>query len=94
MPPPPAGCPGVGGSRSKSDRSAFDRDRSPQPGPSGLGCGSWSRSEYGRSSSAPSGAADDDRSTTFDTVDLDKDDSSGLCFASSGFSIVWWKRQV
>ena len=68
MPPPPAGRPGVGGSRSKSDRS-------PQPGPSGLGCGSWSRSEYGRSSSAPSGAADDDRSTTFDTVDLDKDDS-------------------
>ena len=87
--PPPAGRPGVGGSRSKSDHSASDRDCSPQPGPSGLGSGSlsatdidWSRSEYGgRSSPAPLGAADDSRSSTFDSVNLDKDDSfrSVLC---------------
>ena len=82
-PPPPHGCPGVGGSRSKSDRSVSDRDGSPQPGPLGLGSGSrsssgadWSRSEFGgRSSPAPSVAADDDRSSTLDSVDLDKDDS-------------------
>ena len=36
MPPPPAGCPGVGGSCSKGDRLASTRDRSPQPGPLGL----------------------------------------------------------
>ena len=83
MPPPPAGRPGMGGSRSKSDCSPSDRDRSPQPGPSGLGSRSRSlsgadrsRYEYGcRSSPAPSGEADDDRSSTFDSVDLDKDDS-------------------
>ena len=57
--------------------------------PSGLGLGSRpatgadrSRSEHGgRSFPAPSGAADDDRSSTFDSVALDKDDSfrSVLC---------------
>ena len=83
MPPPPAGRPGIGGSPSKGDRSASDRDRSPQPGPSGLGSGSQSatgaarsRSGYGgHSSPAPSGAAEDDCSSTFDLVDLDRDDS-------------------
>ena len=39
MPPPPAGQPGVGGGFSKGDRSAPGRDRSPQPGPLGLGSG-------------------------------------------------------
>ena len=73
----------MGGGHSKGDRSASDRDRSPQPGPSGLGSGSRSssgvdrsRSEYGgHSFPAPSGAADDDCSNTFDSVDLDKNDS-------------------
>ena len=37
--PPPAGRPGIGGGRFKGDRSASGRDRSPQPGPSGLGSG-------------------------------------------------------
>ena len=78
MPPPPAERLDVGGSRSKGNR-----DRSPQPGPSGLGSGSQSatgadrpRSEYGgRSSPAPSGVVEDDRSSTFYSVDLDQDDS-------------------
>ena len=39
MPPPPSGRSGVGGSRSKSDRSVSGLDRSPQTGPSGLGSG-------------------------------------------------------
>ena len=82
MPPPPAGCTAVGGSRSKGDRSASDSDRPPQPGPLGLGSGSQSlpgaarsHSEYGsRSSPAPSGVAEDDRFSTFDSVNLDRDD--------------------
>ena len=83
MPPPPAECHGMGGSRSKSDHSASHHDRSPQPGPSGLGLGlrsatgaDRSRSEYGGwSSPSPSGAADDDCSSTFNSVNLDKNDS-------------------
>ena len=83
MPPPPAGRPGVDGGRSGGDRSASGRDRSPQPGPAGLGSGlqsslvaEQSRLEYGgRSSPAPSGAAEDNRSSTFDSLDLDRDDS-------------------
>ena len=82
MPPPPAGRPGVSGGRSKSDRSASDHDHSPQLAPSGLGSGSRSAtgadrslSEYGgRSFPTPSGAAEEDRSSTFDLVDLDRDD--------------------
>ena len=82
MPPHPAGRTGVGGGRYKSDRSASDRDRSPQPDPSGLGSGArlatgadWSCFGYGgRSSPAPSGVADDDRSSASDSVDLDRDD--------------------
>ena len=67
MPPPLAGCPGVGGSCSKGNRSAFTRDCSPQPGLSGLGSGSrsssgaaQSRSEYGGQSSLASLAVADD----------------------------------
>ena len=68
MPPPPAGRPGVGGCRSKDDCSASDRDRSPQPGPSGLGSdersalgADRSRLGYGvRSFPTPSGVAEDD----------------------------------
>ena len=81
--PPSAACAGVGGGRSKSDRSVPDHDRSPQPGPSGLGSGArsvtgadQSRLDYGgHSSPAPSGVTEDDRSSTFDSVDLDRDDS-------------------
>ena len=81
MPPPPAGRPGVGGSHPVGDRSASDYDHSPQPGPLGLGLQSLpgaARSRLGfggRSSPAPSGAAEDDHSSTFDWVDLDRDDS-------------------
>ena len=83
MPPPPAGRPCVGGSRPGGDRSAPGHDRSPQPGPSGLGSGvrsspgaARSCSGFGgRSSPSPSGAAEDDHSSTFDSVDLDRDDS-------------------
>ena len=83
MPPPPAGRPGVRGSRSKGDSAASDSDCSPQPGSSGLGSGlrsspgaAQSRFEYGgRSSPTPLGAAEDDRSSTFVSVDLDRDGS-------------------
>ena len=79
MPPPHAGRGGC----SKCDCSESDCDRSTQPGPSGLDSGArsatganWSRSEYGgQSSPTPSGAADDDRSRTFVSVDMDKGDS-------------------
>ena len=37
MPPPLSGRSGAGGGCSESARSASDRARSPQPGPSGLG---------------------------------------------------------
>ena len=54
--------------------------RSPQPGPSGWSSqpsarGDHYRSGAGRRSPAPSGAADDDRSSAFETVDFDRDDS-------------------
>ena len=83
MPPPTSGLSGVGGDRSKSDRSASDHDCSPQPGPSGLGSGErsapradQSRLEYrGCSSPAPSGAAEDDRDGVSGSVDLDRDHS-------------------
>ena len=73
---PPAGRPGVGGGHSKGDRS-------PQPGPSELGSGERSapgadpsRSGYsGRSSSTPSGVAEDDHDSSSGSVDLDRDDS-------------------
>ena len=59
-----------------------NRDCSPQLGPSGLGSGlrlatgaERSRSKYGgRPSPTPSGATEDNRSSTFDLVDLDRDD--------------------
>ena len=81
----------VGGGRSKSDRSASGRDRSPQPGPSGLGLGEWSapgadrsRSWYrGRSSPAPSGVEEDDR----DALPV-WSIWIGLFFASSGSSMA------
>ena len=76
MPPPPAGRPGIGGGRSGGDRS-------PRPGPSGQGLASRSlpvaepsRSEYGgRYSPAPSGATEDGHSSTFESLDLVRDDS-------------------
>ena len=82
MPPPHTGHPGVGGSRYGSDRPASGCDCSPRPRPSGPGLGSQSlpvaglsHSGYGdRSSPAPSGAGDDDHSSTFDSLDLDWDD--------------------
>ena len=72
-----------GGSLPGGDSLTPDRDHSPQPGPLGLGSGLWSspgaaRSRLGfggRSSPASSGAVEYDHSGTFDSVDLDWDDS-------------------
>ena len=83
MPPPPSGRSGVGGGRSECDCSVSGCDRSPRPGPSGLGSGErsapradWYHSEYyGHSSPALSGAAEDVRDSASGSVDLDRDDS-------------------
>ena len=61
-------------------RSAPADDRSPRPGPSGWMTQSSTRAERyrpgaGHRSPSPSGVADDDRSSAFDTVDFDRDDS-------------------
>ena len=61
-------------------RSAPAGDRSPRPGPSGWTSrlsarGERYRSGAGRRSPSPSGGADDNRSSAFDTVDFDRDDS-------------------
>ena len=61
-------------------RPAPAGDRSPHPGPSGWTARSSVRAERyrsgaGRRSPSPSGVADDDRSSAFDTVDFDRDDS-------------------
>ena len=61
-------------------RSAPADDRSPRPVPSGWMLRSSTRAERyrpgaGRRSPSPSGVADDDRSTAFDTVDFDRVDS-------------------
>ena len=82
MPPPLSRRSGVGGGRSESDRSASGHASSPQPGPLGLGSGERSaprtdrsRSGFrGRSSPAPSGAAEDDWHSISGSVDLDQDD--------------------
>ena len=100
--PPPSGHSGVGGGCPGSDRSAPGRDRSPQPGPSSLGSGlrsspgaAWSHSGFaGHSSTAPWGAAEDDRASTYDSLDLDRVTSFGLFFASSGSFIAWRNQQV
>ena len=83
MPPPPVGHPGTVGGRSEGERSASGRDCSPRPGPSGQSSRSRSSPVAGLSHSgsggraflSPSGAGDDDRSSTVDSLDLDRDDS-------------------
>ena len=95
MPPPPAGRPGVCGSRPRGDRS-------PQPGPSGLGSGLRSspcaaRSRWGfggHSSTSPLGAVEDDRASASDSVDLDRDDSFWTVLRLIWESIAWRNRQV
>ena len=70
----PGGIPG-------DSRPAPAGDRSPHPGPSGWRSRSSVAAERyrsdvgGRLSPSPSGVADDDRSSAFDAVDLDRDDS-------------------
>ena len=69
----PGGAPG-------DFRFAPADDRSPRPGPSGWTSRSSARGDHfrpgtGRRSPAPSGAANDDRSSAFETVDFDRDDS-------------------
>ena len=70
----PGGTPG-------NSRPAQAGDRSPRPGPSGwrpwssAGAEQYRSGFGGRLSSPPSGMADDDRSSAFDAVDFDRDDS-------------------
>ena len=65
----PGGTPG-------DSRSSRAYDRSPRPGTSrSFARGERYRSGAGRRSPAPSGAADDDRSSAFESVDFDRDDS-------------------
>ena len=76
--PPRAGR--APGGAPRDFRSAPADDRLPRPGPSGCTSRSSTRAERyrpgaGRRSPSPSGAADDDRSSAFDTVDFDRDDS-------------------
>ena len=76
--PPRAGR--AAGGTPSDFRSAPAGDRSPRPGPSGWTARSSARKERyrsgaGRRSPSPSGVADDDRSSAFDTVDFDRDDS-------------------
>ena len=102
MPSIPTGRPGVGGSRSKSDCSASDRDHSPQPGPLGLGSGARSSSGADRSRSVYGGRSSPlllARQMMTAVVPSTQSiwirmNHSGLCFASSGISIVWRNRQV
>ena len=83
MPPPPASCSGAGGGLSGRDRLGFGCDRSIRPGPSGLGSGSRSSPVPGPSrlgsggcaSTSPSGAGDDDHSSTVNSLDTERDDS-------------------
>ena len=76
--PPRAGR--APGGRPGDSRPAPAGGRSPRPGPSGwtarLSTGAERyRSGGGRRSPAPSGVADDDRSSAFDSVNFDRDDS-------------------
>ena len=65
----PGGTPG-------DSRSSRAYDRSPRPGTSrSFARGERYRSGVGRRSPAPSGEADDDRSSAFASVDFDRDDS-------------------
>ena len=65
----PGGTPG-------GARSSRAYDRSPRPGTSrSYARDDRYRSGAGRRSPAPSGAADDDRSSAFESVDFDRDDS-------------------
>ena len=76
--PPRAGC--APGGTLGDFRPAPAGDHSPRPGPLGWTSRSSSRAERyhsdaDRQSPSPSGVADDDRSSAFDTVDFDRDDS-------------------
>ena len=76
--PPRAGC--APGGTPGDFRPAPAGDHSPRPGPLGWTSRLSSRAEHyrsgvGRRSPSPSGVADDDRSSAFDTVDFDRDDS-------------------
>ena len=69
--PPRSGCAHGGGA---SSSRAYDR--SPRPGTSRSYARDYRyQSGAGRRSPAPSGAADDDRSSAFESVDFDRDDS-------------------
>ena len=89
----PGGTPGDFG-------SAPADDRSPRPGPSGWTSRPSARAEHfrpgaGRRSPAPLGAADEDRSSAFETVDFDRDDSfrSVLGLIRSFHGIKFWRTR-
>ena len=88
--PPRAGC--APGGMPGDSRPALAGDRFPHPGLSGWTTRSSAGAERYRSP-APSGVADDDRSSAFDSVDFDRDDS-GLSWPSSGVFTTWKSRQV
>ena len=76
----PSGAGRVPGGTPGDLRSAPADDRSPRPGPSGWALRLSTRAERyrpgaGRRSPSPSGAADDDLSSAFDTVDFNQDNS-------------------
>ena len=76
---PMSGC--VPGGTPGDSRPAPAGDRSSRPGPSGwrprssAGAERYRSGFGGRLSPAPSGEADDDRSSAFDALDIDRDDS-------------------
>ena len=78
--PPPISGRAPGGTPGDS-RPAPEGDRSPRPGPSGwrpwssVGAERYRSGFGGRLSPAPSGEADDDRSSALDALDIDRDDS-------------------
>ena len=87
------------GGTSGDSRPAPVGDHSPRPGPLGWAARSSVGAERYRSggvrrSPSPSGVADDDRSSAFDTVDFDRDDTFRSVLASSGAFTTWKSRQV
>ena len=83
----PGGMPG-------DSRPAPAGGSSPRPGPSGWTARSSAGAERyrlggGRRSPAPSGVADDNRSSAFDSVDFDRVTLSGLSWPSSGAFTTW-----
>ena len=95
--PPMSGCAPGGTPGNSCPASAGDRSPRPEPlgwtSRSSAGVERYRSGLGGRLSPSPSVVADDDCSSAFDAVDIDRDDS-GLSWASSGTSTTWKSRQV